>query len=92
MGKRVNPYRRLLASQAATLAAARKEQSVLNGMDMSKLQQGHVRSHFASVKSKAIVRRTKDGQLVETMREPNWSSEDVPGKVKRKRPNRFAKT
>lgn len=44
MAKRLNPHRRLLAKQAALLVAARKVQSANSDADMSRLQQGRVRS------------------------------------------------
>lgn len=47
MSKRLNPHRRLLARQAAALEAARVEQSSVHGEEMSKLQQGLVRSALA---------------------------------------------
>jgi hypothetical protein len=77
MSKRVNPKRRLLARQAATLAGVRKEQSVAHAEEMSKLQQGHVRSGL------------RGNPTTKVYRGPNWSSEDVPGKAKRSSKPRF---
>lgn len=47
MGKRLNPHRRLLAKQAALLNEHKQVQSVVQGADMAKLQQGRVRSPLA---------------------------------------------
>ena len=79
MSKRVNPRRRLLAKQAAALAAVRTVQSIAHAEEMSKLQQGHVRSGL------------RGNPTTKTFRGPNWSSEDVPGKAPKKAKPRFTK-
>lgn len=78
MSKRVNPKRRLLAKQAAALAAVRTEQSVAHAAEMSKLQQGSVRSGL------------RENPSSMTFRAPRWTSEDNRGKSKPKRRKLFA--
>jgi hypothetical protein len=80
MGKRLNPQRRLRQAQAKALAAVRLEQSAANAAEMAKLQQGPVRSGM------------RGNPTTMTFRGPKWSDIDVPGKAKRKRPQRWSKT
>lgn len=73
MGKRLNPHRRLLAKQAQALAAERLVQSVVNGEDMAKLQQGRVRSPLnprVQLTQYAVPRS-------------NWEGKGVRGKIVR---------
>ena len=60
MSKRVNPRRRLLAKQAAALAAVRTVQSIAHAEEMSKLQQGHVRSGLRQVYPRSALELTLD--------------------------------
>lgn len=78
MSKRLNPHRRLLAKQEQALTGARMAQSVAQGADMAKLQQGAVRSHMGRGNSTGA-----------TFREPNWTDADNPGRKPRKNPPRF---
>jgi hypothetical protein len=97
MAKRVNPQRRLRQRQAAALAAVRLEQSAANAAEMSKLQQGHVRSGLRGnpttqtfkaprslIPSEPDVKSAKTGKLFP----PQF--EGGRGKPKRAAPKRFS--